>query len=193
MEYKLMSSPFDSVSFEEMNKKQVVEYFKWFITEKENRITQLQEFINKTCGDDIKLDKTPQSLNQLWEWFEGVMEWDELSESDIKQRLEGRPVWTHEYILAERWDETKQTKAIAVDIATYFGETLIRNNPEISWDYRSKPIKLDGRNQPILVGFHKDITVNPRSIVRVLVSKSQKEKCPTRLSKAYNTWVGQII
>lgn len=193
MEYKLMITPFEYIPFDEMNKKQVEEYFQWFLIEKEMRINQLQQFINASKHNSVLLDKSPQSLHYLWEWFENTMEWEEVSETVLRQRLEGRPEWMHEEILSNRWEATVQTKAIAVDISTYFGDTLILNNPEISWGYRTKPKRLDGRNQPILVGFHKEVNVNPRSLIRVCIKKSRRDKCQTRLLNLYYIWVGQII
>lgn len=72
-------------------------------------INQLQQFINASQYNSFLLDKSPQSLHYLWEWFENIMEWEEVSETVLRQRLEGRPEWMHEEILSHRWEETVQT------------------------------------------------------------------------------------
>ena len=112
----------------------------------------------------------------LWEWFEDQMEWEERDEEDIKQELEGQPEWMHPYILEDTTEPTLLTKAIAVDIANYFGDTFIAHNPTISWGYLTRPKALDGVNQPILVGFRKKVVVNPRTLIRVCVSEEKEEK-----------------
>ena len=52
-----------------------------------------------------------------------------------------------------------ETVTIAWDIAAYFGEVVIVNNPQIRWGYLSTPKKLNGVNRPRLLGFAGDMTV----------------------------------
>lgn len=188
MEYKLMEPPFDVIPFQDMNKKQAEQFFNWFMSEKENRIRQLQAYINES-DPSIVLDKTPDSLLELWEWFEPNIEWKEIEEEELKRRLIGKPEWIKQIIMEEKYEQTTLTKAISVDIATYFGDTLIENNPEVKWCYRRRPKTLDGVNQPILEGFYTGVSANPRTLVEVCIFKSRDEKCMGRLLDLYGIWV----
>ncbi len=67
--YKEMIMPFIMVPFEEMKKKQAEQYYRWYIDTMDERICRLQNYITET-GKFLVLDKTPESLIGLWEWFE---------------------------------------------------------------------------------------------------------------------------
>ena len=68
MVYEEMVIPFEVVPFEEMKKKQVEQYFQWYMDTLVERLCRLQNYITKT-GGTVVLDKTPESLISLWEWL----------------------------------------------------------------------------------------------------------------------------
>ena len=68
MQYNGMTPPFDLIPFEDMKKKQAEQYFVWYIDTIEQRIQNLEKYINLT-GTHMVLDKTPNSLIELWDWF----------------------------------------------------------------------------------------------------------------------------
>ncbi len=192
MDYPLMETPFVLVPFEEMNKKQVEQYFQWFMTEKDKRIHQLEQYINKNNTEKVVLDKSPESLIPLWEWFEYQIEWEERSEKEIEDEVKGKPEWIREILLQDTKKMTILTMALTTDIATYFGETLIHNNPGIRWGYLLKPIRLDGVKEPILLGFKKNISMNPRRATSVCVLRSSKNRNRNELYETYNLWLRKI-
>ncbi|MGB8454361.1 MAG: hypothetical protein WCD89_18775 [Anaerocolumna sp.] len=153
--------------------------------EKDNRVLLLEQYCNMDSDRKIILDKTPQSLTHLWEWFESHIEWEDKKEEEIQKDLELRPQWMHEYILQATDKISIRTMALASDIATYYGETLIKNNPQIKWGYKLKPDKLDGVKKPILLGYKGNLSCDPRTIIDVLIRKSSREKCGSRLYDAY--------
>lgn len=191
MKYSIMEPEFVLKSFDDMNKKETQQYFDWFMSIREERISKLESYICNVSGY-INLDQSPESLIPLWEWFEGQIEWETVSEEELRNEKENYPKWMHVWL--EQYDkkESLQTIAIAVDIATYFGDVLIYNNPKIVWGYRCKPKALDGRNQPILIGFKGDVCVNPRRLISVCIKKSSREKNPNRLYQLYQTWCKNI-
>ena len=83
MDYPLMETPFTLVPFNEMNKKQVGQYFQWFMVEKDKRLYQLEQYINKNNPAKVILDKSPESLIPLWERFEDQIEWEEKTEDEF--------------------------------------------------------------------------------------------------------------
>lgn len=191
MDYPLMETPFILVPFKEMNKKQVEQYFNWFIQEKEKRMTQLEICVNQEIKS-VVLDKTPESLIPLWDWFESHIEWEDKTEEELKDELVGRPEWMYPHILVHTKKATILTMALERDIAIYFAETLINNHPNIYWGYRMKPKRLDGVNQPILLGFKGDISVNYRRLVNVCLLKSSRKKDKNQLYELYNIWCENV-
>ena len=192
MEYPLMETPFVLVPYEEMNKKQVEQYFQWFMTEKDKRIMQLEQYINKSNMGKVVLNKSPESLIPLWEWFEERIEFEERSEKEMADLTNGKPEWMQEIIIQNTKKMTLLTMALTTDIATYFGDTLIHNNPSIRWGYLLKPKKLDGVKEPILLGFKGDISMNPRGIVHVCVLRCSRQKNKNELYETYNIWLKNI-
>ena len=73
MSYKEMIIPFKTVPFEEMKKKQAEQYYRWYMDTLDERVCRLQKHIMET-GNTLVLDKTPESLIGLWEWFEPRIE-----------------------------------------------------------------------------------------------------------------------
>lgn len=191
MKYSIMQPDLVFQSFDSMNKKEAQQYFDWFMSIKDDRIRELGNYICNLSGQ-MALDKSPESLISLWEWFEGQIAWENVSEEELSHEKEKYPEWMHVWLDQYDKKESLQTIAIAVDIATYFGEVLIYNNHKIAWGYRCKPKNLDGRNQPILVGFQGDICVNPRRLISVCIKKSSRLKEPKRLYELYNTWCKNI-
>lgn len=191
MDYPLMETPFVLIPFEDMKKKQAEQYFQWYISEIKNRIVQLNQFI-KHETNNILLDKTPEALIDLWEWFENHIEFKEKTEEEIKKELNGQPEWFRDILLKNTKILTILTMALAEDIAIYFSETMIFNHPEVQWGYRMKPKKLDGVNQPILLGFKGDICVNPRRLIKVCIYNSAEKKNKYELYETYNIWINNI-
>lgn len=192
MEYPLMVTPFELVTFEDMNKKQVEEYFQWFMSERENRLRQLEQYANYNNNHKIAFNKSSESLIPIWEWFESQIEWEEKSSEEIQEELRNTPQWLHQEILSNTKRESVLTIALACDIAIYFSETMIFNNPQIKWGYLLKPKKLDGVKQPILLGFKHGISVNPRRLVSVCLLRSSRNSNKYELYETYNIWIEEI-
>lgn len=191
MNYPLMETPFVLIPFGDMKKKQVEEYFQWYMSQIEDRIYLLKQFINQDTNS-VLLNKTPESLIDLWEWFENHIEFEEKTEQDVQKELREQPEWFHEMLLQNTTRLTILTMELAEDIAIYFSETMIFNNSSVHWGYRMKPKKLDGVNRPILLGFNGDICVNPRRLVSVCLHRSSEKKNKYELYETYNIWVKNI-
>ena len=189
--YPIMEPPFLSFPIEDMKKKQVEQHFNWYMTQIEGRIKQLNEFINLE-KKDVVLDKTPESLIDLWEWFQEHIEYEDKTEEEINKSCEGQPEWFQEILRQDTKKMTLLTMALAEDIAIYFSEAMIHNHPQVHWGYLMKPKKLDGVNIPILLGFEGDISSNPRNMVSVCIYKSTDKKNKYQLYETYNKWVDNI-
>lgn len=171
MQYNGMTPPFELISFEDMKKKQAEQYFVWYIDTIEQRIQNLEKYINLT-GTRMVLDKTPNSLIELWDWFSNHIEVCTKDEQELMLESAMRPDWIKAHIMSDRRKLSLNTIMIAVDISAYFGEVFIKNNPNIYWGYLSKPKKLHGVNRPRLLGFVGDMSVYVYGRVEVCIWKT---------------------
>ena len=171
MQYNGMTPPFELISFEDMKKKQAEQYFVWYIDTIEQRIQNLEKYINLT-GTRMVLDKTPNSLIELWDWFSNHIEVCTKDEQELMLESAMRPDWIKAHIMSDRRKLSLNTIMIAVDISAYFGEVFIKNNPNIYWGYLSKPKKLHGVNRPRLLGFAGDMSVYVYGRVEVCIWKT---------------------
>lgn len=171
MQYNGMTPPFELISFEDMKKKQAEQYFVWYIDTIEQRIQNLEKYINLT-GTRMVLDKTPNSLIELWDWFSNHIEVCTKDKQELMLESAMRPDWIKAHIMSDRRKLSLNTIMIAVDISAYFGEVFIKNNPNIYWGYLSKPKKLHGVNRPRLLGFAGDMSVYVYGRVEVCIWKT---------------------
>lgn len=171
MEYTAMIIPFETVCFDEMNKKQAEQYFDWFIRTKGERLKRLQEYIFND-NKEIILNNNPESLIELWKWFEGKIELVKKSEEEMRKEAEGMPGWMKSHILKNPIRFTVNTWVLAYDISVYLGEVVITNNPQIYWGYLTKPKRLHGVNVPRLLGFQGDMSVYLYGRIEVCMWKS---------------------
>jgi hypothetical protein len=171
MQYNGMTPPFELIPFEDMKKKQAEQYFVWYIDTIEQRIQNLEKYINLT-GTHMVLDKTPNSLIELWDWFSNHIEVCTKDEQELMLELAMRPNWIKAHIMSDRRKLSLNTIMVAVDISAYFGEVFIKNNPNIYWGYLSKPKKLHGVNRPRLLRFAGDMSVYVYGRVEVCIWKT---------------------
>ena len=87
-----METPFEFISPRERNKKQTKQYFDWFLTQIDTRIEILQNYIDKTSTKKNVLDKSPESLIDLWEWFEDKIVEEKMTDEEIEKMLEGKKI-----------------------------------------------------------------------------------------------------
>lgn len=134
-------------------------------------------------GGDV-LDKTIESLVPLWEWFEDKIEWRELDEEEKIRRLSKFPERMREFISTR--EPTLLTKALEMDIALYWGEVMVANNPTLYWGFITRPKSLDGVNQPYILGFGDGFNSYPLGLIRVCLAESTEERDKNRLLNPYN-------
>lgn len=185
MKYEMMIPPFERVEFEDMNKKQVQEYFDWYVGQVDYRISLLLNAI-KEDGIDADFDYSIESLIPLWKWYEGKISYRELDESEYQLRISKHPEWMKEYIANK--DLSWVTLMYCMDVALYFAKVVIKHNSTIKWGYFTKPKNRADVNQPVLLGFKHDIDLNPRLIVENCTRRSSKERLSTRLYDMYYAW-----
>lgn len=184
MSYKEMIIPFKTVPFEEMKKKQAEQYYRWYMDTLDERVCRLQKHIMET-GNTLVLDKTPESLIGLWEWFEPRIELCQKTDLELEDEAKGFSERMRYHVMENSKKLSAETVTIAWDIAAYFGEVVIVNNPQIRWGYLSTPKKLNGVNRPRLLGFASDMTVYVYGRIEVGIWKSLDKLDKMRLYDMY--------
>lgn len=191
MIYEMMVPPFETVRFDEMNKKQAQEYFDWYMSQIDIRISTLLNAV-KIDGGNYDFDYSVDSLIPIWKWYENKIQFRKLDESEYESQILRYPEWMKTYISDK--DLSFETLTYCTDVSIYFAEVIIRNNNgKIKWGYFTKPKNRFSVNEPVLLGFKDNDDLNPRLIVENCTRKSAKEKMDDRLLKIYNTWMKYII
>lgn len=191
MLYPEMILPFEMIPFAEMKKKQAEQYLQWYVDTIDIRINNLEMYIKENKGD-FCLDKTPESLIKLWEWFEPHIVLCKKTEEEIQAEILNYPKWMHDIIRQNTSKISLNTLIIAYDISAYLGEVIIKNHPQIKWGYLSKPKRLHGVNRPRLLGFEAGLSVYTYGRVEVCIRKSIKSPDKMYLYNAYEICVNMI-
>ena len=189
-DYKLMIFPFEFDSFRNLTKPQAKKFFEWYVEQSGPRIEQLCRYMRSINGAAFSRDYMPQSLIDLWEWFEPQIAMVEKTAEEYQAELEKFPTWMHDSITRETMSTT--TLALVTDISFYFAETFIRNNPTVSWGYFTKPKNEVSVNMPVLMGFRAKMKLDPRQIVHVCALKSARTRDRNRLFDIYHVWQDYI-
>lgn len=138
------------------------------------------------------MDKTPDSLIGLWNWFAKQIEVCVKTEEELELEIKKRPEWMKENIVKDRRKLSINTIVLAYDISVYFGEVLIKNNTHIYWGYLSKPRKLYGVNRPRLLGFAGDMSVYPYGRVEMCIWKTIENFDNMHLYNMYHACVKML-
>ncbi len=151
-----------------------------YISDIPERLYHLTENIKKE-NNEMALDYSPKSLIPLWEWFEIESKFEKTSIPFYKRNFFTKNISNYEL-------PTLQTFKIALGISDYYGETILKNfDLKLKWDYFTKPKNLASVNQPVILGFPKKISINPRIIVYNCILKSHEEGYDKmKLYLAYN-------
>lgn len=196
--YDILVPPL-SKPFEKFTPKETEDYFKWYTSQLRTRIAYLQEY------SGVDLNYSVNSLTDIWSWFLSVAEIEKTPKRKIKEVRSQRKTQSKEILEDVLKEQSKQfsleTEYIIRDIAMYFGEVYIRNNPSISWGYHTDP-KVDSfANMPLLVGFEDrefappfkvqfELTFMIRGVACNLFEGDQKKE---DLLELYNKWQRMVF
>jgi len=187
MEYNIMTAPFEFSSFGNLSKTEAKEFFNWYVSQVEYRITVLEEFILQD-GWQIALDYSLESLIPLWDWYETKIHLVNKSEDELQKEYAKYPKWLHSEISPMKI--SPETLHYGMDIAVYFAEVIIRSScGKIKWGYFTAPRRRMSVNEPVLLGFKENMDLNPRLVVVNCTRRSSREAKRTRLFDMYHTWM----
>ncbi len=139
-DYKIMEPPF-SLKFREMSKKELDEYFNWYIDQIPERIRILEKLVKLTPGyENWKANYLPDSLDKLGEWFDSQIETRIRTDAEIEEKQVGLS-WPLNQIEIQKWDLTDKTFSLAIDIGMYVSQVLLKNISSLEWQHTTKGSK----------------------------------------------------
>lgn len=184
LSYAIIQPPF-TLRFREMSKNELEGYRSWFHETMPERIAELSQAVRSTPGfEDWQPDETPESLEQLGDWFLGQVETRKRTEDEARE-IQGRLIFPVDIPDEEL---TNRSFSLAMDIGMYFGRVVLKNLPGTRWDQPLKNKKFADYGQPVIMGFGT-VPLNPvRIAVTLAYAFAAKEQPGKRLRELYDVW-----
>ena len=188
MPYNAIRPPF-TLKLREMPRAELRRYFQWFMEVLPHRIIELHSAVTGTSGfGNWKADCSPDSLNDLGDWFVIQVETRPRTQEEIDSTLNQKgPV-----LAVPTIELTDRTFSLAMDIGMYMSQVLLKNYHSLEWMQPLGSRKFIDYGQPSLKGFGV-VSLNPVRIVVVLAYGLADKSVPgKRLREIYDRWTQRI-
>ena len=188
VEYPLDLPPFPVKDFTEMKQKDAEQLLNWYIGEMPDKMVKLKNVVGLAgCGTAQTMDYTPNSLIPLWTWYLKHVNIIKKSDAEYEQEQSQYPRFLR-YSVNRNKTELEWGQ-VAFDIGFYTCICFLEYDERLKWGIVPDP-KLDGGNKPSILGFKSKKFFTPASIMRTLMSKSEKGNAEsTELFDTFNVWV----
>ncbi len=197
MSYQVIHPPF-TLDFYKMSRKELTDYYTWFMLMLPERVKELAKAVELTPGFKTwRPDRTPESLAPLGEWFAGQVETRPRTKDEIQaidEKLNGGfPNKIDTSGEEFKTELTIKTFSLAVDIGMYFGRVFLKNYPSLRWTQDFSDKRCIDYGQPVLVEF-RGSPLNPIQIMVVLArGLARKTRDGRRLLELYNVWAKKVV
>ena len=173
--------------FRGMTKKQIKEFYQWFMTSLPYCIEELMQLVANTPGfEKWEADDSPDSLEGLGAWFAKQVEKRDYSLEEIEYIKQSNKSGIE--IEITPWGLTEQTKSLALYVGMYYGCVAIKSNPALHWEQCLNNKKFADYGQPVLNGVGV-VPINPvgvaHSIAFGIIDGTENGGA---LRKAYEFW-----
>jgi len=116
------------------SKREAKEYFKWFLSIKDDRLNQFFKYLGREDADKGDLLVIAREVeNRINSFF-------------LRERVNG-----------ERLDLTNEGYAIAVDFGLYLSRSLLQSHDNLYWDFVKKPKNDLNYHLPVIFGYSKPV------------------------------------
>lgn len=186
--YEIIQPPF-TLKFAEMSKKELADYFQWFMRVIPDRINELANAIRQTSGFEAwQPDKTPSSLNALGDWLSTHVETRERTQNELRE-IKSRSSYRFDVSGKEL---TNETVSLAMDTGIYVSQVFLHNCPSLRWNQPLGSKKFFDYGQPVLSEFIP-APFNPvRMMVTLAYGLADKTWNGRRLRELYDYWAEQV-
>jgi hypothetical protein len=190
MDYQPMIPPFEEKPFKDMDKTEAQTYFDWYISVIPERLEMLREYYEVSGGGSQELlNFNPESLTPLWKWYIPLMKMEKKSKDELRLEFQQYPKWLKSEVLKGKFKISTASKAIADDISIYFAEVVIKNFSKAKWGFMTKPKSYIAVNQPILICFNNNTSLEPELLIQNLCYKIMDgEKKSNALFDLFKVW-----
>jgi hypothetical protein len=188
VEYSIIAPPF-TLKFREMNRRELKDYFKWFMAIMPSRIEILVKAVRSSPGyENWEPSYLPESLSKLGEWFAKQVETRLRAEGEI-QEIRGKAPPTLKNIQIIDYELTNRTFSLAIDIGMYLSQVFLKTIPALKWKHITKGTKRSiDYGQPVLGDFGK-INFNPiHMMVTQAYGIADHTWDGTELRRLYEIW-----
>jgi hypothetical protein len=192
MTYKVIQPPF-TLKFRQMSKKELTDYFQWFLGIMPDRINELSRAVRLTPGFEAwRPDKTPASLDALGHWLADHVETRQRTEEELRELNEKINGGSPYPIDISGKELTNKTFSLAMDTGMYLSQVFLQNHPLLRWTQEFGNKQYVDYGQPVLVEFNCG-PLNPVWIMVTLASGlADKTRDGRRLRELYDYWENQI-
>jgi len=184
MSYQVIQPPF-TLNFTEMTKEELQEYFAWFQSILEERVSELSAHVREdSLTSNWEPDHSPSSVEVLGEWLSRHVSTRPRTQQEQEQLTAGlsHPIAVPDY------DLTNESFSLGMDIGIYFGLTLMKNHPSLRWDQDLKNKRFADYGQPIIIGFGA-VPLNPVRIgINFAYGFASKKQASVRVREVYDVW-----
>lgn len=198
MSYQIIQPPF-TLAFTSMSKKEIKEYFKWFLDILPVRIAVLSRAVKDRHGFETwEPDFSMASLDLLGFWFAMEARTRKLTDQEQEEIAAAMPI----PLVVPQDDLTNRTFSLAMDIGMYLSQVLLRNHPTLRWDQPLGSKTFVDYGCPVLVEFRpgdgpRTVPFNPvRMCVTLaygLVSGKDDRRGLRGLREIYDIWSKAVV
>lgn len=184
MEFTTSYSPV-TTTFSTMTKKELKEFYEWFMLNLPYCIEELMQLVRSTPGfENWYPDDSPSSLDALGFWFVAKVQKRDFTIEEI-EAIKNKRAGSIE---AATWELTDNTKSLAVYVGMYYGEVAIKNNPVLKWEQKLGSKNLADFGQPVVVGLGA-VPLNPVRVANsIACGFVNGTKTGPQLREAYEYW-----
>lgn len=184
MSYEIICPPF-TLKFDEMSKKELREYFDWYVKITPVRMTVLSGFVKD--DPDFKEwtpDLTPSSLDDLGQWLCRNVDQEKRTKEDI-ENIKSQLKFPIEF---PETDLTIKSYSICIDVGMYICQVFLKNNQSLQLlqEFGSKNYIDYGK--PVVGNFGIKRFEPIRMITVLAYGILDGEKTGDDLRKLYNIW-----
>ena len=182
--YKIIEPPF-TLKFREMTKKELKDYFQWFMGILPDRVDELSRAVHETPGfQSWQADTTSISLDLLGDWLASQVETRPRTDEEIRE-IKRRSKFPIDVPTLEL---TNKTFSLAMDVGMYISQVFLQNQPSLRWDQQFGNKRFVDYGQPVLIEFIS-APFNPVGMMVTLsYGLASKSRTGRGLREIYEIW-----
>lgn len=188
MIYSIIQPPFLTLKFRTMSRAEANRHFIWFLEQIPIRISILEHAVKSIASyESWKADYTPESLEDLGQWFYENIETRSRSEAEKEEIYNNAPEWFRK-VEVQDWQLSNRTFSLVMDIGMYLSQVFEKNLSGLKWVMVEKPKNDAYYQQPVLKGTGQ-LVFNPVEIMLTLAyGFARKNRLPEELREVYDIW-----